>query len=151
MQDRNKWAFWSFVLLAAALVCLPSTLLLQALGRYRRFADGVDPSALRPTRMKWVPRESRGGSVDQPRVDFVEFKLKAPKAKTVELIGDFNGWKSGTLALTRRSSGSWEVLLPLPKGRYRYLFVVDGQAELDPGNPAVELQADRKTSVKAVK
>ena len=149
MQDRNKWAFWTFTLAAAALICIPSTLLLQALGRYRRFAEGVDPSALRPTPVRWVPREAPRGTLEAPKLGFVEFKLKAPKARRVDLVGDFNGWRQGTLEMVKKKGGPWDLLLPLPKGRYRYLFVVDGSTVADPSAPA-EDQAGRLASLKVV-
>lgn len=149
MQDRNKWAFWGFVLVAAALVCLPSTLLLDALRRYRRLAEGVDPAILRPRRMRHVPHGGVGAS-EAPDLDFVEFRLAAPEAQTVELLGDFNSWTPGTLKLTRRGK-EWELLLPLPKGRYRYVFLVDGKRRLDASAPATEPVGGEPASVRTVR
>lgn len=152
MDERNKWAFWTFVVVAAALVSVPSTLLLQALARYRRLTSGIEPGALRPVTVHFVPHEgSARASLDEPRLDFVDFQLKAPKAKKVELIGDFNQWKKGTLALARRSGGAWDLLLPLPKGRYRYLFVVDGQTSLDPRCRQMEQDDGRQACLKEVR
>lgn len=148
MQDRNKWAFWGFVAAAAALVCLPSTILLDAFRRYRRFAEGVDPAVLRQHRVRFVPHDRSGG--EAPDIDFVEFRHKAPKAKTVDLIGDFNAWNPGTVKLSKRD-GAWETLIPLPKGRYRYAFLVDGKRELDPSAKETETVNGEDASVRVVK
>ena len=80
-----------------------------------------------------IARSRRGIRAAQPeasQLNFVEFKLKAPKAKRVELVGDFNHWKTGTLPL-QRSEGIWQIMLPLPKGRYHYNFVIDGSMTPD--------------------
>lgn len=149
MLDRNKWAFWGFVLVAAALICLPSTMMLDAFRRYRTFAEGVDPAVLRPRRVRYVPHAERRPA-ETPDLDFVEFRLKAPKAQAVELVGDFNQWRPGTMKLTKRE-GAWELLLPLPKGRYRYAFLVDGQRRLDETVKETEDVAGEPASVRTVK
>lgn len=149
MQDRNKWAFWGFVAAAALLVCLPSTMLLDAFRRYRNFAEDVDPAGLRPRRVRYVPHGG-GASGEAPDLDFVEFGLTEAKAKDVELVGDFNNWTRGTMKLNKKGS-RWEILLPLPKGRYRYVFLVDGQRRLDPKGEAVDGTGDEQASVRTVK
>lgn len=146
MDERRKWAFWAFCLLAAAVILVPTSSFMTALERYGRFLNGFEP--LRPTRMRTVPHQGQreGGA----RLEFVEFRLKAPKAKEVQLIGDFNGWKAGTLALSPHG-GTWEVLVPLPPGRYRYLYVVDGTQAPDPAATQVEDDTGRWVSVREVR
>ncbi len=68
------------------------------------------------------------------------FRLHAPKAETVQLTGgDLPSLPSGRpLALTKGERDVWEGRLdPVPAGAYRYRFVVDGLAVLDPRNPRV--------------
>ena len=57
----------------------------------------------------------------------VQFVLVAPGARTVALVGDFNGWDAAATPLSAsRSAGLWSVALPLLPGRHQYAFVVDG-------------------------
>ncbi len=56
-----------------------------------------------------------------------EFRLKAPQAKRVSVVGTFNGWDPDAHPLHGPDrSGVWTLSLPLAPGRYRYMFVVDG-------------------------
>ena len=58
----------------------------------------------------------------------LQFSLYAPEAKTVALLGDFNGWGSAAeIKLIPAGNGMWSVTVPLPAGRYQYAFLVDGQ------------------------
>lgn len=63
----------------------------------------------------------------------VTFRLLAPKAHKVQVIGD---WINGTAALIEGDGGVWEyTTAPLPSELYTYRFYVDGLVGLDPGNP----------------
>ncbi|MBN1424139.1 glycogen-binding domain-containing protein [Candidatus Fermentibacteria bacterium] len=56
----------------------------------------------------------------------VTFELHAPDARSVELIGSFNGWRRGEAALQGPdATGHWSVTVPLDPGRHEYLFVID--------------------------
>jgi len=54
------------------------------------------------------------------------FKYTDDHARQVDLVGAFNGWKIGATPLTTDGHGNWTVGLELPKGVYRYMFVIDG-------------------------
>lgn len=63
----------------------------------------------------------------------VTFRLHAPKAHSVAVIGD---WVNGYAPLTEGDGGVWEyTTAPLPSEMYTYRFAVDGQVGLDPSNP----------------
>jgi 1,4-alpha-glucan branching enzyme len=62
----------------------------------------------------------------------VNFYCSAPAAKSVELLGDFNRWVTGSLPMTRRPDGWWFAQVPLSHGHHRYYFLVDGKQVLDP-------------------
>jgi len=61
-----------------------------------------------------------------------EFKLYAPQAKKVSLVGTFNNWDTKALAAKKDSKGSWTVKVNLKPGRYEYKFLVDGSWQNDP-------------------
>ena len=62
------------------------------------------------------------------------FRYAAPFAKTVVLMGDFNGWTGSSM--TRGGDGIWTVVVPLGPGAHAYKFLVDGaQWVFDPDNP----------------
>jgi 1,4-alpha-glucan branching enzyme len=62
----------------------------------------------------------------------VFFSLKAPDAKAVSVVGDFNGWRADLHPMKMNDTGEWGKQLFLPPGRYEYKFVVDGQWWEDP-------------------
>ena len=67
-------------------------------------------------------------SVDTQRVKVVQFVLRAPEARSVSLVGDFNDWDRAATPLRAVSSdGTWTISLALPAGRHVYAFVVDGE------------------------
>jgi hypothetical protein len=51
--------------------------------------------------------------------------LRAPRARRVELAGEWNEW--ATTPATRGADGLWYVDVRLPRGEYRYAFRVDGE------------------------
>jgi len=67
----------------------------------------------------------------------VQFVLDAAAAKSVALVGDFNGWDGSATPLVRDSaSGAWSVVAAVPPGRHVYAFLVDGKVwTLDPRAP----------------
>jgi chromosome partitioning protein len=70
----------------------------------------------------------------------VVFSALYPRAETVQIAGDFNGWKPEQTPLQKISdNGNWVLKLPLEKGNYRYRLVVDGQWQQDPYNEATEM------------
>jgi hypothetical protein len=145
---RRKWAFWLFVCLLAAITVIPSAVLLRVLQSYYGFLTGAAPSTIRPLHITFLDRRNESQTAAEADLRFIEFRLTAPKAKAVDLIGDFNAWQSGTLPLTRAGGGAWELMLPLPPGSYRYLFLVDGQAATDPAARAETTVEGKTVSVR---
>ena len=68
----------------------------------------------------------------------VTFRLHAPSAESVTLVGgDIPNNAKGT-PLTKGAEGVWEVTVgPLVAGAYRYQFNVSGLSVIDPRNPSV--------------
>jgi len=68
----------------------------------------------------------------------IEFKLAAPRARSVHLAGAFIV-RGGRREMTRQDDGTWTLTLYLLPGcNYRYWFVVDGKKTLDPESRQVE-------------
>lgn len=69
----------------------------------------------------------------------VVFRILAPEAKTVVLqASDIPGMQGPGPQFTKNENGVWEATVgPIRPGAYRYTFLVDGVAVVDPRNPAV--------------
>lgn len=131
-----------------ALVSVPSVQWIESLRDYARFASGWEPTPLKPSHTSFTPRDREGD--DAPELKSVEFRHKAPKAKSVELVGDFNAWKPGLLKMKRGGNGTWSIAVPLHPGKHKYLFLDDGQPVVDPSAPTSDGPEGRRVSVKAV-
>jgi 1,4-alpha-glucan branching enzyme len=71
-------------------------------------------------------------------VMYVQFKIEAPGAASVELAGSFTEWTSG-VQLVETAPGVWSALVALEPGVYDYGFVVDGELWMvDPTAPEVD-------------
>ncbi len=62
----------------------------------------------------------------------VNFICLAPRAERVCVIGDFNQWRAEAHPMTRQPDGAWFAAIPMNHGHHRYVFVVDGEKQLDP-------------------
>jgi hypothetical protein len=71
-----------------------------------------------------VPPESVRGAPPIP-AGATRVVLRAPRARRVELAGEWNEW--ATVPTTRGADGLWYVDVRLPRGEYRYAFKVDGE------------------------
>ncbi len=72
--------------------------------------------------------------------DAVVFVTLYPRAGSVQIAGDFNGWQPDSTPMERvGNSGVWQAKIKLPQGIYRYRLVVDGQWQQDPYNERTEL------------
>jgi len=71
--------------------------------------------------------------------DAVVFVTLYPRAKSVQLAGDFNNWQPEKTPMQKvNDNGVWQTKLKLPAGKYRYRLVVDGQWQQDPYNEWTE-------------
>ena len=67
----------------------------------------------------------------------VQLVLRAPAARTVSVVGDFNGWDAHANTMSRDpASGLWSHTVALRPGRHVYAFVVDDSVWMrDPRSP----------------
>jgi 1,4-alpha-glucan branching enzyme len=80
------------------------------------------------------------------------FSVVAPDARTVSVAGSFNRWDTNSHPLSGPDRhGRWTVTVPLPPGRYEYLFVINGNAWTpDPAAPSVDNGLGERNSVVTV-
>ena len=68
----------------------------------------------------------------------ITFRIRAPKADDVRLVGTDIPRNTQGLAMTKTDDDVWEVTVgPLDPGAYRYNFNVNGVAVIDPRSPAI--------------
>ena len=78
----------------------------------------------------------------------VTFRLRAPKASEVTLLGDWMNPTNSHPKLTRDEQGVWSATLgPLDPGLAIYTFTVDGVTMPDPINPRIKLRARTSASL----
>ena len=95
-----------------------------------------------------VPTSNSTGVEDAARP--VQLVLSAPGARSVRVVGDFNGWDDRRSPMARDdASGLWNVSVMLRPGRHVYAFVVnDTQWVRDPrATPAPDADFGRPGSV----
>lgn len=81
--------------------------------------------------------------------DGVSFTLYAPEAKNVAIAGTFNAWDIHKSRLSGPDKeGYWRIVIPLPEGRYEYIFIVNGKTwQPDPSVPEIDDGFGGKNSV----
>jgi 1,4-alpha-glucan branching enzyme len=60
------------------------------------------------------------------------FRLGAPQAKSVLLVGDFTQWQQHGIRMEKNRDGTWTTSVELPPGKHTYRFIVDGDWRDDP-------------------
>jgi 1,4-alpha-glucan branching enzyme len=71
-------------------------------------------------------------TVSRPTEKPIDFSLIMPEAQSVALVGTFNEWDLKRTPMRRDPLLGWKTTIWLPRGRYEYRFVVDGQWVSDP-------------------
>lgn len=152
---ERKTVLLAFAILALAVVSVPSVLFNNAIRSYFGFINSWSVATIKPSRQAVLPqmrhRERKTGELPQPELRFVKFSVKITGAKKVRIAADFNRWDCDTLVLVKKGRNIWETIVPLPPGKYRYLYNIDGQAMLDPMNPDTDTDSGRKLSLLTVK
>lgn len=60
------------------------------------------------------------------------FAIRAPAARSVQLVGNFTHWQKNPINLQKESGDVWRTTVQLEPGEYHYRFLVDGQWRDDP-------------------
>jgi len=136
------------------LLSVPSFFLADVFNSYFSFLSSWSSGILRADSIRAMERVShlpRYKPKTRPEIKLVDFRLRAPKAGSVRLSADFNRWNPQFAALEKDPDGSWQLSVPLPPGKYLYLFEEDGRLIPDPRNPLKEISKDREVSVLEVR
>jgi len=104
---------------------------------------------MNPPPAKSNPTAPRRGHSARGPLHLVDFICHAPQARSVFLIGDFNGWNPAAHPMKRMPDGGWVLRLELPHGHHQYLFLVDGKPTLDP-NAMGKVRNDRDEPVSLI-
>ena len=83
------------------------------------------------------------------KTNFAVFKKISNKASAVYIKGDFNGWEQENLS--KNKDGSWEIEKHLEPGKYSYVYVVDGEEQLEDLSTDFTLKDGRKVSFIEIK
>jgi len=72
----------------------------------------------------------------------VEFKLAAPEAESVVLVGDFTEWEKKKVIMSNsKKDGMWKVEIRLEKGKlYKYKFIIDGKLWISDPNALLQVE-----------
>jgi 1,4-alpha-glucan branching enzyme len=81
-----------------------------------------------------------GASAPATSTVLVRLVVVQPAARSVHVVGDFNGWSPSQTPLEAAPGGAWSVTIPLSPGRYQYMFVVDDTLWI--GDPFAAEQTD---------
>jgi len=60
------------------------------------------------------------------------FTFRAPRARSVQLVGDFTAWEHAPISLHKEADDVWRTTVELTPGRHLYRYLVDGQWRDDP-------------------
>jgi hypothetical protein len=100
-------------------------------GRFGSVALRLSPAALlRPKAPPQITSAAGAFSVSKTKSDEYVVSIRAPRARVVELSGDFNGWRPIRLELVR--GDLWQATLAIPPGTYRMNLRVDGERWVAP-------------------
>lgn len=64
------------------------------------------------------------------RISDIKFVYFSKTAKSVTVVGSFNGWEQEVQLHPRGENGYWVVELPVSPGEYSYSFIVDGMTRV---------------------
>lgn len=123
----------------------------RSTGRYARVGVRFAPAALlRANDRPEITPAAAAFLVDRVRDGEYVVRVRVPHARTVELSGDFNGWRP--MSLIRDRDDSWTASLVVPPGTYRMNIRVDGERWTPPpGAPSVEDEFNGKVGLVVIR
>jgi len=80
----------------------------------------------------------------------LSFVFNGPPGEIVSVAGSFNGWDPFMYELKEGPAGKYSINIPLPPGRYQYVFFHRGQRYLDPNNASRVYSRDGRAASEIV-
>lgn len=117
---------------------------------WRAVATNVNPKP--PMNVSFPDPHPGTPSGRQPNnrpLHLVDFFCRAPQARSVSLVGDFNDWQPAAHPMNRMPDGAWILRLELPHGHHQYQFLIDGKPTLDP-NAMGKVHNERNETVSLI-
>ncbi|MCX5783718.1 MAG: hypothetical protein NTW04_04705, partial [Elusimicrobia bacterium] len=106
---QKKWVYLNTAIFFMAVALVPSAVFVDAFNNYFGFLNAWSGGSSRSFKAEQLPPQL-------PKITFVKFSIRIPKAKIVGLSADFNKWQAGLLPLAKKNGNVWETTIPLPKG-----------------------------------
>lgn len=154
MKIERKTLLMVLALGFLILASVPSVIFHKALKKYFGFLYSWDVAVLKLDKTGAIPKAHNKHRVtyESPHSElrFVKFSIKLPKASSVKIAADFNKWNPDELSLVKAGK-TWETVLTLPSGEYRYLYKIDNEFALDPLNQNTSFYNERKVSLLTIK
>ncbi|MBU2530145.1 MAG: glycogen-binding domain-containing protein [Elusimicrobia bacterium] len=136
------------------LASVPSVLFHKALKKYFGFLYSWDVAVLKLNKTSKLPtpplRTTAPYEVPHSELRFVKFSIEMPKASSVKIAADFNKWNPNDLTLVKTGK-TWNTIVTLPSGEYKYLYRVDDEFVLDPLNHETSSYNGKKVSLLIIK
>jgi hypothetical protein len=139
---RHRYGAWARALRPRTITVRP---LLSAVAAAFLFVAALSVGHAIGTVRATRPANGRSDSADRANGPSatrrpVQFVLVAPRARKVQVVGDFNDWDASheEFRAEHRGGGVWSVTAAVPEGHHRYSFVVDDSLWVaDPTAPRV--------------
>ncbi|MDD4003744.1 MAG: hypothetical protein PHW69_00900 [Elusimicrobiaceae bacterium] len=154
MHTRRATFYTALIAIFAALLAVPSTFFVDSFTDYFTFLARWSSGLTRSEQLDMTAppaHTARYRPKKKPNVKLVSLKYRTTRARSVRLAADFNHWKPEFASFEKIAGSGWQLTLPLPAGRYRYLLEVDGELKTDSENPLSETFNGRTVSVLEVK
>jgi hypothetical protein len=128
-----RWVEHTSVSARAASLLVAASLVIGFVARGTFSADEIVPVGSGRT----IALEPAANAAGEAREVPVAVGLQLANAKTVSVVGDFNGWNPEATPMERvGTSGFWSATLLAKPGRHTYAFLVDGTTLMaDPRAP----------------
>jgi len=110
----------------------------------RNSVSGLEYSVLSLPARKQKPELLRG----QPGT--LNFTFQGPPGETVTVAGSFNSWDPFMYELKEGPAGNYSLSLPVPPGKYQYIFFCKGERYLDAFNPIRVYSREGKTASEVI-
>lgn len=98
---------------------------------FQHFENFYSPQVI--ARPKYIQVSAKQKAVENLKPQSVTISYVSPSAKEVQVVGDFNAWGAYPLILNKGENDIeiFTLNFTLPKGKYKYRFLVDGKTMLD--------------------